>query len=281
MYGVSNNGLNNIPTGCGGYGKTNSFRNMPESNNTVENVYTNRTDQILFSAVQQTEGEAYSKLSDKAKTYLTDLKKKYPGYSFMVADYETDEEAGRLLAEGKGKINVLITPDLLEKMASDENVRTKYEGIIDGAADQLADITNKLTDGGKSIIESLGLTVNDDGTTSVYAFLTQGITNSDGSKVVKSSLISDFTETLNSIAENNQKLTQKENQHAKTPAEKEKEIRNSVLPPKSFEKYKKEPSPYSTEEDYGSLPPESFKKYEKTDDEIKKDDHETQMNFKV
>ena len=34
------------------------------------------------------------------------------------------------------------------------------------------------------------------------------------------------------------------------------------MPPKSFEKYRKEPDPNVKGSEYGELPPESFKKYE-------------------
>jgi len=266
MYGVRNNSVNNFPAGYNNYGKSSPTQNPSESHTAAEKNYTGRTDQFLFSAVQRKERETYSKLSDKAKSYLADLQKKYPGYAFMIADYETDEEAGRILSEGKGEINVLITPDLVEKMASDEATRSKYEAIIDGAADQFAEIKDKLTEGGKSIVDHLGLTVNSDGTTSIYAFLKQGITGEDGSRTVKSSLVGEFTDMLNALAEAREKMLEENKDDPEKPIDKEEEKKKSVLPPKSFEKYKKEPDPYSTEEDYGYLPPESFEKYRKKED---------------
>ncbi len=309
MYGVRNNSVNNFPAGYNNYGKNNPARNPSESENTAEKNYAGRKDQILFSAVQRKENETYSKLSDKAKSYLSELQKKYPGYAFMVSDYETDEEASRILSEGRGEINVLITPDLVEKMASDEATRAKYESIIDGVADQFAEIKDKLTEGGKSIVERLGITVNGDGTTSIYAFLKQGITGEDGSRTVKGSLVSEFTDMLNTLAEAREKMLEESKETSKDdpekPIDKEEEKEKSVLPPKSFEKYKKEPdpysteedygdlppesfekhrrkeTPYSTEEDYGTLPPESFKKYEEAAAEAKPEAAEVQMNFSV
>lgn len=151
-------------------------------------------------------------------------------------------------------------------MASDEATRSKYEAIIDGAADQFAEIKDKLTEGGKSIVEHLGFTVNGDGTTSMYAFLKQGITGEDGSRTVKSSLVGEFTDMLNALAEAREKMLEENKDDPQKPIDKEEEKKKSVLPPKSFEKYKKEPDPYSTEEDYGDLPPESFEKYRKKED---------------
>lgn len=265
MYGVRNHSVN-FPAGYNNYGKNNPAQNPTETHNTAEEKYAGRTDQILFSAVKRKEDDVLSGLSDEAKSYLATLQEKYPDYSFTIADYKTDEEASRLLSRGTGEINVLITPDLLEKMATDEAVRAKYEGVIDGAKDQFAEIKEKLSDGGKSIIKRLGFTVNEDGTTSFYAMLKRGITGEDGSRTVKSSLVSEFTDMLNAIAESRQKMLETNKDDPDKPVDKEEQKEKSVMPPKSFEKYRKEPEPYSTEEDYGDLPPESFEKYRKQED---------------
>lgn len=271
MYGVRNNSVN-FPAGYNNYGKNaperSGSRSTAEKNRAErpEDKTNGRSDEIIFSDVQRKENETYLKLSDKAKSYLNELSKKYPGYAFMIADYENDEEASRILSEGRGEINVLITPDLLEKMATDEATRAKYEGIIDGAADQFAEIRDNLTEGGKAIVERLGITVNSDGTTSIYAFLKKSITGDDGSDVVSSTLVNEFTDMLNALAEAREKMLEQKQQDPDKPIDKEKEKEKSVLPPKSFEKYKKEPKPYSKEEDYGALPPESFEKYRKKEE---------------
>ena len=71
---------------------------------------------------------------------------------------------------------------------------------------------------------------------------------------------------LNALAEAREKMLEENKDDPQKPIDKEEEKKKSVLPPKSFEKYKKEPDPYSTEEDYGDLPPESFEKYRKKED---------------
>lgn len=265
MYGVRNHSVN-FPAGYNNHGKHNPAQNPTESHNTADEKRTGRTDQILFSSVKRKENDSLSNLSEEAKSYLATLQEKYPSYSFTIADYETDEEASRLLSQGTGEINVLITPDLLEKMATDETARAKYEGIIDGAKEQFDKIKEDLSDGAKSIIKRMGITVNADGTTSIYAMLKHGITGEDGSRTVKSSLVSEFTDMLNALAESRQKMLEESKDDPDKPVDKEKQKEKSVMPPKSFEKYRKEPEPYSTEEDYGDLPPESFEKYRKEDD---------------
>ena len=81
-------------------------------------------------ATNQTEQKSKVQLSDKAKELLEELKKKYANMDFMVADYETDEEAQSILSRGTKQYSVLITPDTLEEMAVDENVKGKHVCIM-------------------------------------------------------------------------------------------------------------------------------------------------------
>ncbi|MDE6725568.1 MAG: hypothetical protein K2J79_08175, partial [Ruminiclostridium sp.] len=118
--------------------------------------------------------------------------------------YETDEEADQLLSQGRGEYNVLITPDLLEKMASDKSERAKYEDIIAGASEKFGEIEKNLTKDGKSIVDKLGFTVKNDGTVDYYAKLINGVTHNN-SKSVKASLADELSSMVNKIAENRAK----------------------------------------------------------------------------
>lgn len=225
-------------------------------------------------------------LSDKARQLLSELREKYKGYDFMLADWSTDEEASTLLSAGMGeKGNVLITADLLEKMAADESERAKYEGILDQAAGQMDTVKSQLTEDGRSIVEKLGMTVNSDGSVSFFAKLIDGVTTDDGGSYIKCSIIEDFTKSLNTLAEARKKMLENKEESnpvkLDTPEEKEEKVEKSVMPPKSFEKYEKEENPYSTEEDYGNLPPESFKKYQDVENAAEKEAVGEAMNFTV
>lgn len=226
-----------------------------------------------------------NKLSDKARDVLYELMDKYKGYDFIVGNWETDEEASRVLSYGKGRDgNVLISPDLLEKMAADESVKAKYMGIIDEAASNLDKAEKELSEDGRSVVEKLGLTIGADGSVSYFAKLVGGVTTDDGKDYIKCSIIEDFTKSLEAIAKTKQKVLDNRDKtdQAKldTPEEKEKKAKKSVMPPKSFEKYRKDKKPYSTEEDFGTLPPESFKKYQSEADTDAGDKGDT-MNFSV
>ncbi len=224
-------------------------------------------------------------LSEGAKAVLRELIEKYEGYDFIVGKWKTDEEASRVLSYGMGRDgNVLINPDLLEKMAADESVKAKYMGIIDEAASNLDKAEKELSEDGRSIVEKLGLTIGADGSVSYFAKLVGGVTTDDGGDYIKCSIIEDFTKSLEAIAKTREKVLENRDKTDKpkldTPKEKKEKAEKSVMPPKSFEKYEKEKKPYSTEEDFGNLPPESFKKYQSEADAHAGDKGDT-MNFSV
>lgn len=223
------------------------------------------------SETEKTNGAAAdpNKLSDGARDVLYELMEKYKGYDFIVGNWETAEEASKVLSYGKGTDgNVLISPELLERMAADESVKAEYEGIIDQAANNFAQAKNDLTEDGKSIVEKLGMTVDGDGNISYFAKLISGVTTDDGGDYVQCSLVKDLVNSLNLLAQSREKYIEQTKDRdipAKldTPEEKEEKVEKSVMPPKSYEKYKKKENPYSTEKDYGTLPPKSFEKYKK------------------
>lgn len=109
-------------------------------------------------------------LSDKAKELLKELQKKYGNMDFIIADYETDEEASALLSRGTKEYSVLIEPDVLEQMAADEDVKAKYVGLIEESINQLTDIKTQLEESGGEVTR-LGVSIGEDGTTSFFAEL--------------------------------------------------------------------------------------------------------------
>lgn len=142
-----------------------------------------------------------SQLSKTAQSYLERLKKKYGNMDFIIADYETDEEADALLSSGKGEYNVLITPDLLEKMAADESVAAEYEGIIESSVNDINFARSELGEDA-DMVDRFGITLNSDGTISITARLIEGLTGSDGSRNVKANTVSELMERLNETKQN-------------------------------------------------------------------------------
>lgn len=254
MYGVNN--VNHSPFS---YGKNSQPPVHSDQHKGVDGKSTVRKDEILFSSVSRKDESYLSSLSKEAKDYLAKLKEMCPDYDFIVADFDTDEEAENLLSQGKGSVNVLISPDLLEQMAADEAIRNRYENIITGAKFQFEKIQENLTDEAKKLVKSLGITIGKDGEYNWVANLIDGVTAEDGSSTVKTPMVEEFTKMLNAMAEKQAKLHEQKSQQPDKPEEK----KESTLPPKSFEKFHKEKTIYDRKKEPGNLPPESFKKFEK------------------
>lgn len=109
-------------------------------------------------------------LSDNAKNLLQELKKKYHNMDFIIADYETDEEAASYLSRGRAEYSVLFTPDELEKMASDASVKSDNLKVLDDAIAKLDDLKKQLGDKGKEV-SRLGVAIGNDGEASFFAEL--------------------------------------------------------------------------------------------------------------
>lgn len=109
-------------------------------------------------------------LSDKAKDLLKELRQAYGNVDFMVADYNTDEEADSILSKGTKEFSVLIDPEELEKMANDEDVKKKNLGIIDEAMGKIKDIKEQLGDKTDEVVH-IGVSIDKNGTVSYFADL--------------------------------------------------------------------------------------------------------------
>lgn len=109
-------------------------------------------------------------LSSAAKKLLKELHNTYGNTDFMVANYETEEEAAAYLSRGTSTYSVLLTPEELEKMASDEDYKKKNLKTLDDAVAKLEDMKNQLGDKGEEV-RRVGVTIGDDGQVSYFAEL--------------------------------------------------------------------------------------------------------------
>lgn len=119
---------------------------------------------------EKTEKKEPVQLSDRAKKLLEEMKKTYSNMDFIVADYETEEEAAAYLSRGTKEFSALIDPDTLEAMAADEEVKAKYTGILDDAVGQLKDIKEKLGDDNEDVTR-VGISIDKNGQVSYFAEL--------------------------------------------------------------------------------------------------------------
>ncbi len=139
--------------------------------------YYDRTAAARSDAASQTrtagaknDAENKVQLSEDAKKLLKDIKKKYGNMDFIVADYESDEEAASYLSRGNAEYSVLITPEELEKMASDADKKEQGLKDLDNAIEKLNDVKNQLGDKGEEV-SRLGIAMGEDGEVSFFAEL--------------------------------------------------------------------------------------------------------------
>lgn len=109
-------------------------------------------------------------LSKAAQKLLKELQKSYGNMDFIVADYETDEEAASLLSRGTGEYSALFTPDELEKMAADEDGKNKNLKTLDEAVSKLDEMKEQLGEKGNDVTR-IGISFGDDGEVSFFAEL--------------------------------------------------------------------------------------------------------------
>lgn len=109
-------------------------------------------------------------LSDKAKALLQELRKTYSNMDFIVADYDTEEEAASYLSRGTKEYSVLIDPEELERMASDESVKEQNLSLLDEAVGKLNEIKDQLGDNKDDVVR-MGITIGKDGQMSFFAEL--------------------------------------------------------------------------------------------------------------
>lgn len=138
-------------------------------NNKKEPAKTGRTGSSKTGSTRKTDSNSVQ-LSDRAKALLQELKKTYSNMDFMVADYESEEEAAAYLARGTKDYSVLIDPEELERMASDDSVKEQNLSLLDDAVDKLDEMSDQLGDKKDEVVR-LGINIGKNGEVSYFAEL--------------------------------------------------------------------------------------------------------------
>ena len=109
-------------------------------------------------------------LSDKAKAYYDTLKSKFHNMEFIAVSKDMKGQVQQNAAAygHAGKMVVLIDEEKIERMATDESYRKKYESIIAGAQNKMAEAKKSLTSTG-ALIKNFGMSVDSDGKESFFA----------------------------------------------------------------------------------------------------------------
>ncbi len=122
-------------------------------------------------------------LSDKAKKYYEQLKKKYANMDFILVseDMKAQAQANAGSYADANRMVVLIDTEKIERMAEDEEYRKQYEGIISGAASRISQFKNNLG-ASAGYVKTYGMKVNDGGNASFFAVVDQSMAAQRGRK---------------------------------------------------------------------------------------------------
>ncbi|WP_051656593.1 DUF6033 family protein [Butyrivibrio sp. AE3004] len=109
-------------------------------------------------------------LSDKAKDYYNSLKSKYHNMEFIAVSKDMKAQVQQNAASygNANKMVVLIDEEKLERMATDESYRKKYEGIIAMAQTKMEQAKMGLAGSGASV-KNFGMSVDGSGKESFFA----------------------------------------------------------------------------------------------------------------
>ncbi|MDR0821432.1 MAG: DUF6033 family protein [Oscillospiraceae bacterium] len=124
-----------------------------------------------------------SGLSKTALAYLEKLQATYTNVNFTVAQFNEGEDVSRY-ATGEKKYSCVITPALLENMASDEKIAAQYEKIIEEADGKFEQAKTDLGDDAAKV-KQFGVSANSEGT-KYFAKLSDNLLDSDGQPTISS-----------------------------------------------------------------------------------------------
>ncbi len=113
-------------------------------------------------------------LSDKAKDYLGKLQSKFHNMEFITVskDMKAQVQQNAAAYGNANKMVVLIDEEKLERMATDENFRKKYEGIIASSQAKMLQAKMGLTSSGANV-KNFGMSVDSDGKENFFATVTK------------------------------------------------------------------------------------------------------------
>ena len=109
-------------------------------------------------------------LSEKAKDYYNKLRSKFHNMDFIAVSKDMKAQVQQNAASygNANKMVVLIDEEKIERMATDESFRKKYEGIIAMSQSRLSEAKNSLASSGANV-KNFGMSVDGNGKESFFA----------------------------------------------------------------------------------------------------------------
>ena len=145
--------------------------------NTVQQKKDGAVKEKSKTASEQIVKSGEDKLSSKAKNYLDNLRKTYGDYDFLVADAGDDKRA--LLDKSDKEFSIIFSKVELEKMANNEDYANEKMHRVKTIIDMSERICKQFGferalekgNGNNAIISKLAVSINDDGSMSIFAEL--------------------------------------------------------------------------------------------------------------
>ena len=115
-------------------------------------------------------------LSDKAKDYYEKLKAKFHNLEFIAVSKDMKEQVKKNASAygNANKMVVLIDEEKLERMATDEDFRNKYEGLIAMSQAKLTEAKNSLTSSGAAV-KNFGMSIDENGNEKFFATIEKSL----------------------------------------------------------------------------------------------------------
>ena len=122
-------------------------------NNYMRNAGAEQAERAAASRTEETKSPSRDqvRLSEGAQSLLKELKSAYGNSDFIIADYETEEEAASLLSRGKSQYSVLLTPEELEKMAADKDAKKDGLKTLEEGFSKLGEMKEQLGEKGRDV----------------------------------------------------------------------------------------------------------------------------------
>ncbi len=112
------------------------------------------------------------KLSEEGAKYYEELKSKYSDMEFILVsdDQKQWAEANAAAYANSSKTVVLINESKIEEMATDKDVRDKYEAVINNSRFQIKQMAQSLQNSGANV-KGYGMKIDDGGNAKFFAVL--------------------------------------------------------------------------------------------------------------
>lgn len=156
------------------YGKESSKKDAVNKNNVEKTAgtETKKNEEVKNDNRVEVKGAGTygnPKLSEKALDYYNKLKEKYGNLNFVLVASDKKQEAEMLKGSfaSSSALTVLIDTDKIERMATDEAYREKYEAILANAASGLTQVKEQLGSMASNV-KAYGMSLNKEGGVASY-----------------------------------------------------------------------------------------------------------------